>query len=66
MADSKRSTQDIPATRMAEISERNQGLLFDQPEISGNQNKVAVQSRLSLRRHPTADFFVIDVFDAAL
>ncbi|WP_211296619.1 hypothetical protein [Neisseria iguanae] len=51
---------------MAEISERNQGLLFDQPEISGNQNKVAVQSRLSLRRHPTADFFVIDVFDAAL
>lgn len=62
MANSKRSAQDILDARMAEL--RGKGSLKD--DNSTEKQSDTVQSHLSPKRHPTADFFVIDVFDAAL
>ena len=72
MTHSKQSAQDILAARMAEIAKKNPRNAQRQPEneqqskFQQSSNKAVVQSHLSPKRHPNADFFVIDVFDASL
>lgn len=72
MTHSKQSAQDILAARMAEIAKKNPRNVQRQPEneqqdkFQQSSNKAVVQSHLSPKRHPNADFFVIDVFDASL
>ena len=72
MTHSKQSAQDILAARMAEIAKKNPCNAQRQPEneqqskFQQSSNKAVVQSHLSPKRHPNADFFVIDVFDASL
>ena len=65
MTHSKQSAQDILAARMAEIAKKNPNNTQRQPE-NAKQGTAVVQSHLSPKRHPNADFFVIDVFDASL
>lgn len=65
MTDFKLSAEQILANRLKEIQNKDQGLLFEQPSLVDNEHSVT-QSRLSPKRHSTADFFVIDVFDASL
>ena len=65
MTHSKQSAQDILAARMAEIAKKNPNNAQRQPE-NQQQGTAVIQSHLSPNRHPNADFFVIDVFDASL
>ena len=65
MTHSKQSAQDILAARMAEIAKKNPNNTQRQPE-NAKQGTAVIQSHLSPNRHPNADFFVIDVFDASL
>lgn len=65
MENSNKSAQDILDARLAEIAQRrNQDDLLPAPAVAGKA--VQSKSHLSPNRHPTRDFFVIDVFDASL
>ena len=62
MTHSKRSAKDILDARMAEIDAARK----PKDSLNPSETEKSIQSHLSPKRHLTADFFVIDVFDASL